>query len=50
MRAVVASADGRQIICAERRHADPEILGEQLARQLLDQGAGAILGLKEGQA
>ncbi len=50
MRAVVASADGRRIICAERQHADPEMLGEQLARQLLDQGAGAILGLKEGQA
>jgi hydroxymethylbilane synthase len=44
LRAVVASADGRQMICAERRHADAEVLGDQLAQQLLEQGAGAILG------
>jgi hydroxymethylbilane synthase len=44
LRAVVASADGRQMIRAERRHADAEVLGEQLAQQLLLQGAGAILG------
>jgi hydroxymethylbilane synthase len=50
LRAVVASADGREMISAERRHTDPEILGEQLARQLLDQGAGAILGLEEKRA
>ena len=50
LRAVVASADGRQMISAERRHTDPEILGEQLAQQLLDQGAGAILGLEEKRA
>jgi hydroxymethylbilane synthase len=50
LRAVVASADGRQMICAESRHADPEILGLQLARQLLEQGAGAILGLEEKRA
>ena len=50
MRAVVASADGRQMICAERRGADPEMLGEQLAQQLLEQGAGAILGLEEKRA
>jgi hydroxymethylbilane synthase len=50
MRAVVASADGRQMICAERRGADPETLGEQLAQQLLEQGAGAILGLEEKRA
>jgi hydroxymethylbilane synthase len=50
MRAVVASADGRQIICAERRGADPEMLGEQLAQQLLDRGAAAILGLEEKRA
>ena len=50
MRAVVASADGRQMIYAERRGADPEILGEQLAQQLLEQGAGAILGLEEKRA
>jgi hypothetical protein len=31
------------MICAESRHADPEILGVQLAQQLLQQGAGAIL-------
>jgi hydroxymethylbilane synthase len=46
-RAVVASPDGRQIVYAERRDADPQRLGEQLARQLLEQGAGAILGLQE---
>jgi hydroxymethylbilane synthase len=50
MRAVVASPDGRQMICAERRGADPETLGEQLAQQLLEQGAGAILGLEEKRA
>jgi hydroxymethylbilane synthase len=47
LRAVVASPDGRQLIHAERRHIDPRMLGEQLAQQLLDQGAGAILGLEE---
>jgi hydroxymethylbilane synthase len=47
LRAVVASPDGRQMICAEGRHADAEVLGEQLAQQLLLQGAGAILGLAE---
>jgi hydroxymethylbilane synthase len=50
LRAVVASADGRQMICAERRHADPEVLGEQLAQELLEQGAGAILGLEGRRA
>ena len=44
LRAVVASADGRQMICAEKRDTDPEMLGVQLAQQLLEQGAGAILG------
>jgi hypothetical protein len=38
------------MICAERRGADPETLGEQLAQQLLEQGAGAILGLEEKRA
>jgi hydroxymethylbilane synthase len=47
LRAVVASADGRKMICGEERHSDPERLGEQLAQQLLDQGAGEILGLGE---
>jgi hydroxymethylbilane synthase len=50
LRAVVASVDGRQMICAERTHADPEALGEQMAQQLLDQGAGVILGLEEKRA
>ena len=50
LRAVVASADGRQIITAVARHIDPEILGEKLAQQLLDQGAGAILKLEERRA
>jgi hydroxymethylbilane synthase len=50
LRAVVASADGRQLISAEKRHNDPEMLGVQLAQQLLEQGAGGILGLEEGRA
>jgi hydroxymethylbilane synthase len=50
LRAVVASPDGRQMIYAEHTHTDPEILGEQLAQQLLDQGAGVILGLEEKRA
>jgi hydroxymethylbilane synthase len=50
LQAVVASADGSRIMRAERRHADPEILGEQLAHQLLEQGAGAILGLEVKRA
>ena len=50
LRAVVASPDGRQMIYAERTHTNPEILGEQLAQQLLDQGAGVILGLEEKRA
>jgi hydroxymethylbilane synthase len=45
LRAVVASADGREIIAAERRHTDPVVLGEAVAQQLLEQGAGSILGL-----
>jgi hydroxymethylbilane synthase len=47
LQAVVASPDGRQLMCATARHADPTMLGERLAQQLLDQGAGAILGLEE---
>jgi hydroxymethylbilane synthase len=50
LRAVVASVDGRQMITAERQHADADTLGEQLAQQLLEQGAGAILGLEETRA
>jgi hydroxymethylbilane synthase len=50
LRAVVASPDGRQMIRAERTHTNPELLGEELAQQLLDQGAGAILGLEEKRA
>jgi hydroxymethylbilane synthase len=50
LRAVVAAVDGKQVITAERQHADPEMLGEQLAQQLLEQGAGAILGLEETRA
>jgi hydroxymethylbilane synthase len=50
LRAVVASPDGRQMICAERMNNNPERLGEQLAQQLLDQGAAVILGLEEKRA
>jgi hydroxymethylbilane synthase len=49
LRAVVASPDGRQVVKAEGSHHDPERLGEQLARQLMQQGAGAILGLPEAK-
>jgi hydroxymethylbilane synthase len=50
LRAVVASPDGRQMICAEQTHNNPEHLGEQLAQQLLDQGADVILGLEGKRA
>lgn len=50
LRAVVASPDGSRILSAETCHTNPEILGEQMARQLLDQGAAAILGLEEKRA
>ncbi len=45
LRAVVASADGRQVVSAQQRHPDAVVLGEQLAQELLRQGAGTILGL-----
>jgi hydroxymethylbilane synthase len=47
LRAVVASADGFQVMRAQMRHTDPEILGELLAQQMLEHGAGTILGLEE---
>jgi hydroxymethylbilane synthase len=47
LRAVVASADGRQVIRGERRHTEPLALGEELAQQLLAEGAGKILGLEK---
>jgi hydroxymethylbilane synthase len=50
LQAIVASADGRQRVGAVARHDDPETLGERLAQQLLNQGAGAILGLEEKRA
>jgi hydroxymethylbilane synthase len=50
MRAVVAAVDGTQLITAEHQHPDPETLGDHLAQQLLQQGAGAILGLEETRA
>ena len=50
MLAVVASPDGTQVISAERRHTDAYALGEGLAQQMLDQGAGKLLGLQETQA
>ena len=40
LRAVVASADGRQMICAERRHTDPETLGEQAGAAVVGAGRG----------
>jgi hydroxymethylbilane synthase len=49
LRGVVASADGGRMVQAEIRHSDPEALGEQVADHLLEQGAGAILGLVVGQ-
>ena len=50
LRAVVASVDGRRMIVAERQHTDAATLGEELAQQLLQQGAGAILGLEQTRA
>ena len=50
LRAVVASADGRQVISGAKQHADPEVLGNMVAQFLLDRGAGAILGLEEKRA
>jgi hydroxymethylbilane synthase len=49
LRAVVASPDGRQVLQAEGQHHDPRILGEHLAQQLLDKGAGSILKLEAKQ-
>jgi hydroxymethylbilane synthase len=49
LRAVVASADGGRLISAERRHSDPLLLGEQTAKELLDRGAGEILGLSQNE-
>ena len=45
LQAVVTSADGSQVLAAQGRHTDAVLLGEHLAQQLLQQGAGAILGL-----
>ena len=50
LRAVVASADGRQVVSGEQQHTDADVLGDQLAQTLLDQGAGSILGLEEKRA
>ena len=47
LRAVVASTDGRRVVAGVHQHRDPELLGQELAGQLLQQGAGEILGLKE---
>ncbi len=55
-RRMVAACRGRfarwpaDDLCANGRTTNPELLGEQLAQQLLDQGAGAILGLEEKRA
>jgi hydroxymethylbilane synthase len=42
--ALVASADGRRVLRAHTSGSDPEEIGAQAARALLDQGAEAILG------
>jgi hydroxymethylbilane synthase len=42
--ALVASADGRRVLRAQASGSDPEEIGAQAARALLDQGAEAILG------
>jgi hydroxymethylbilane synthase len=46
LRGVVAAVDGGSIVSGEAKHADPRILGDQLAKQLLETGADHILGLK----
>ncbi len=43
---VVASADGSRILRGEMRHSDPKELAHRLAHELLEQGAGTILGLE----
>jgi hydroxymethylbilane synthase len=45
LRALVAAPDGRRIVRAERRGADPEALGAAVAAELRGLGAEAILNL-----
>jgi hydroxymethylbilane synthase len=46
LRGVIAAVDGGSIVSGESQHADPCVLGDQLAQQLLETGADHILGLK----
>ena len=45
LRALVASADGRQVVRSEAEGTEPEALGERVAQDLRRQGAAEILGL-----
>ena len=40
----VAREDGSVLLRGERQGAEPEMLGQALARDLLDRGAGDLLG------
>jgi len=44
LRAVVARPDGSKLLRGEKLGQDPEILGRSLASDLLDEGAGELLG------
>jgi hydroxymethylbilane synthase len=43
LRAIVASPDGKRVIRGELSGMDPTMLGKQLGRRLLDEGAREIL-------
>ncbi len=42
---LVAAADGSRVIRVQAKGNDPQLLGENLAKQALDQGAGELLNL-----
>ena len=45
LRGVIAAADGSRIVSGESRHVDPCVLGDELAKQLIETGGGYILGI-----
>lgn len=46
LRGVIAAPDGSAVVAGELQELDPGILGDKLAKQLLDEGAGQILSIK----
>jgi hydroxymethylbilane synthase len=46
LRGVIAAADGSRIVSGESQHVDPCVLGDELAKQLIETGGGSILGIK----